>query len=594
MVGSVIMDERKVARKNSSITRVGSNSPAMGEKVTVTSLTKEYLSKHKGYIALYIVALLMHPVKELVLPHLYGQIVKAIQDQENVMLLFTLVIVVWVIVQAITTVIDWTDVHYYPAMMDFLRNKVIMHVLNLHRENFDDLKTFETISKQNKLPILIYGFLDMWKKTFIPMIVLFIFAFGYMAWLDKWAGIVLALVTIIIVLLVIASPFDCEVVSQGKDVAYNALNEETEDVLRNLMAVLNAVNEDKEEENLHRFHMVYTRLCQATMSCAIGVQARMLPIQVAFMTYMVWRAYKQGQKDVGKGVTMLLIVLSLSGGLTRIFNETRDLIIKWGMVRESMTLFNNTQVVEPTCPQPLPGHSEDQPQILIKNVTLIYRDALQPVLDDITIAIPENQRVLIMGRIGSGKSTLLKLIMRYKRPKTGEIFLRGIPYCQSKASDVRRRIGYVPQLPMLFNRSIYKNIVYGSEASGITIEQVEELIRNLGLESMFDNLEQGLMSLAGKNGSKLSGGQRQVVWILRVLLQEPEILLLDEPTASIDVETKDTIYALLTKLMHGRTVVMVTHDDYLLQHCDRVIELGDRGTILSDAPPTHKTAWLQS
>jgi ABC-type bacteriocin/lantibiotic exporter with double-glycine peptidase domain len=136
--------------------------------------------------------------------------------------------------------------------------------------------------------------------------------------------------------------------------------------------------------------------------------------------------------------------------------------------------------------------------------------------------------------------------------------------------------------------------VYGSEAIGITIDQVEELIRNLGLESMFDNLEQGLMSLAGKNGSKLSGGQRQVVWILRVLLQEPEILLLDEPTASIDVETKDTIYALLSKLMHDRTVVMVTHDEYLLQHCDRVIELGDRGTILSDAPPTHKTAWLQS
>lgn len=558
------------------------------QRVTITSLVREYVAQHPGFVALYVLALLMNPVKELLVPHLFGRIVRALQENENVMGLFCWVVVVWAVVQAVFTYIDWQDVHYYPAMMGFLRAKVFGHVLDVHRENFDDLKTFETIAKQSKLPILIYGFLDMWKRTFIPQAVIFGFALVYIGLFDPPAALVMGLLVALVVALVLASPKRCEEASQGKDAAYNAMNEQTEDVMRNMMAVLNAVNEGREGGLLQRSHEAYSALCRATMLCVIGVQARLLPLQVVFMSFMIWRCYRMSHQDVGRAVSLLLIVLSLSGGLTRVFAETRDLIIKWGMVKESMTIFDNAPAAQQcgsAVPPAAPGSAGADAQIELRDVTFGYRHSTQPVLERVSLAVPHRQRLLVVGRIGSGKSTLLKLIMRYKRPSAGELLLEGVPYCRTTAAQVRRRIGYVPQVPLLFNRSIYENIVYGSEERGLTPAQVEAMIRDLGLESLFDNLDTGIMSPAGKNGSRLSGGQRQVVWILRVLLQEPEILLLDEPTASIDTATKDVIYSLLEMLMRDRTVVMVTHDNYLLQHCDRVVELGERGTVLYDGPP---------
>lgn len=554
--------------------------------VTLTSLVLEYLSRNPSYVAIYMVALVMGPVKELVLPHLFGQIVKTLQAGGNVMALFSWVIMVWVVVQVVLTFIEWNDVHFYPAMMDFLRAKIMDHVFDVQRENFDDMKTYETIAKLIKLPLLIYGFLDMWKRTFIPQIVMFCFALVYIGMHDIQAAVVVGLITAIISAFVLAGPKQCEDVSQGRDAAANALNEDTEDVLRNMMAVLNAVNEKAEQSTLKRTHDTYVDLCKSTMMCAIGMQARILPLQVLFMGFMVWRCYMLSHQDLGRAVSLLLITMSLSSGLTRVFAETRDLILKWGMVKESMTVFDYPPTVNHyTCR----NLQQQQPaaQLELRNVTFSYKNSTQPVLEDVSLSLHHQQRLLILGRIGSGKSTLLKLIMRYKRQTRGELLLDGVPYCHLGVEDVRRRIGYVPQVPSLFNRTIFDNIVYGSEARGITPADVEDMLRQLGLDHMFDNLDYGILSPVGKNGSRLSGGQRQVVWILRVLLQEPEILLLDEPTASIDAATKDIIYSLLDRLMTGRTVIMVTHDEYLLHHSDRVIQLGEHGKILYDGPPQH-------
>ena len=189
-----------------------------------------------------------------------------------------------------------------------------------------------------------------------------------------------------------------------------------------------------------------------------------------------------------------------------------------------------------------------------------------------TLDIMRNQKVLVMGRIGRGKSTLLKLIMKYDTPQSGQLYFEGKAYNDIDETYMRSKIGYVPQYPQLFNRTIFENITYGT--SGTSKEYVHSLLVDLELEHMFDSFTDGLDMVVGKGGSKLSGGQSQVVWILRVMLQDPEILLLDEPTASIDDTTKNVVRGLLVGMMkHDRTVVMVSHDEYLVAHVDRLIKL---------------------
>jgi ATP-binding cassette subfamily B protein len=254
------------------------------------------------------------------------------------------------------------------------------------------------------------------------------------------------------------------------------------------------------------------------------------------------------------------------------------LVIKYGMIKESMTVFDGQLGTLPQVQQSSPKKNEFE--IFVDGVSYRYDSSIQDILNNISIGITQGERVLIEGRIGSGKSTLLKLIMRYKNPTGGMIYLNGTPYTGLPINDIRGTIGYVPQATMLFNRSIYDNIVYGSEGK-YTVEQIYALVDNLQLNHIFERFDEGLLSNVGKNGSKLSGGQRQIVWILRVMLQDPRILLLDEPTASIDEGTKDTIYMMLEVLMKERTVIMVTHDRTLEQHATRIITIKD-GTVDRD------------
>jgi ABC-type bacteriocin/lantibiotic exporter with double-glycine peptidase domain len=165
-------------------------------------------------------------------------------------------------------------------------------------------------------------------------------------------------------------------------------------------------------------------------------------------------------------------------------------------------------------------------------------------------------------------------------PQQGEIFMNGSAYSTLNNADVRRRIGYIPQTPVLMNRSIYENIVYGLPEEP-SKEVVETLMRDLGLGQFLDKLPQGLDTSVGVHGSKLSGGQRQITWVLKAILMNPEIIIMDEPTSAVDEETKGVLHYLLENVMEGKTVIMITHDKYLLKFADRVVTMKS-GIIVSD------------
>jgi ABC-type bacteriocin/lantibiotic exporter with double-glycine peptidase domain len=159
--------------------------------------------------------------------------------------------------------------------------------------------------------------------------------------------------------------------------------------------------------------------------------------------------------------------------------------------------------------------------------------------------------------------------MRYNSPSSGHLYYNGIPFEKIPRTEIRKKIGYIPQNPVLLNRTLFENITYGT--TDVTKETVLDLIDKLGLSSIFN--ESRLNQKVGKHGSKLSGGQRQVVWILRVLIQNTEIILMDEPTSAIDKDTKNFIDNLFAIVMKNRTVIIVSHDEYMSHLCDRTIKM---------------------
>lgn len=225
-----------------------------------------------------------------------------------------------------------------------------------------------------------------------------------------------------------------------------------------------------------------------------------------------------------------------------------------------------------------------QPHYELNRASVTYPGQAHPALDKVSLEIRPGERIGVLGRIGSGKSTLLRLLAKLYEANEGQVLLDGVDISQYHPAAIRREIGYLPQDTTIFSGTLRDNIVLGCEDA--TDEQVIGAILLAGLEPFIQQNERGLYALVGERGVLLSGGQRKAVALARSLVAEPQLLLLDEPTSSMDPETE-------RKFIHGlkdylecdpsRTLVVATHKLSMLSLVDRIILL-DAGRVIADGP----------
>lgn len=229
-----------------------------------------------------------------------------------------------------------------------------------------------------------------------------------------------------------------------------------------------------------------------------------------------------------------------------------------------------------------------QGEIEFRNVSFSYPDNPQQALRNVSFKIKAGERVAIIGRVGSGKTTLQKLILGLFQPTEGSVRVDGIDINQVDPAELRRHIGYVPQDAVLFYGTLRQNIAMGApHAYDASVAAAAELA---GLSDFINGHPQGFDMVIGERGDSLSGGQRKAVTIARALLNAPPILLMDEPTSNMDHTTEGQIKQTLAKVMAGKTMIMVTHHNALLDLADRLIVI-DNGAIVADGP---KAAVIQA
>ncbi|MGO2993142.1 MAG: type I secretion system permease/ATPase [Halomonadaceae bacterium] len=221
--------------------------------------------------------------------------------------------------------------------------------------------------------------------------------------------------------------------------------------------------------------------------------------------------------------------------------------------------------------------------IRLDKVTLRYPDEERDALRDVSISIKAGEKIALLGRIGCGKSSLNKLILGFYQPTSGSILLDGVDIRQLDPLQLRSHIGYVPQDVSLFAGSLRDNIVAGGGSDRIDDDELLRALQIAGLESLVNGHPSGIDLQVGERGQALSGGQKQSVAIARALVQDPSILLLDEPTSSMDNASEEAFKANLTKVAEGKTVLVVTHRTSLLSLVDRIIVM-DAGKVVADGP----------
>jgi ATP-binding cassette subfamily B protein/subfamily B ATP-binding cassette protein MsbA len=225
-------------------------------------------------------------------------------------------------------------------------------------------------------------------------------------------------------------------------------------------------------------------------------------------------------------------------------------------------------------------------EIRLDNVSFSY-DGIDTVLKDVSVAIAFGERVAIVGPNGGGKSTLVNLVCRFYDPTKGRVLLDGVPLTDIAIHDLRRRIALVTQQTELFNESILYNIRYGRWDA--TDEEVEEAARKARAHDFIAEFPEGYRTMVGPNGFRLSGGQRQRISLARAFLRDAEILVLDEATSQIDVESERLIHEALARYVENRTVIMITHRASTLALADSILEV-EHGKVTKRPAQQHRAA----
>jgi putative ABC transport system ATP-binding protein len=263
---------------------------------------------------------------------------------------------------------------------------------------------------------------------------------------------------------------------------------------------------------------------------------------------------------------------------TEVLDQTQTAVA--GLRRVLGVLDNPIGPPEPAHPVTLPP---GRLGIGIENVTFSYRSRSDedepPVLVDITAQIPAGQQVAIVGETGSGKTTLGRLIARFADPTVGILRLGGVPLTAVANDELRTRLVVVPQEPFLFDGTIAANL--GFARPMLSVPDLEGAVVGLDLSDWLETLPDGLFTQVGQRGAQLSAGERQLVALVRASLVDPDVLVLDEATSSVDALTEVRIGRALDKLAEGRTSIAIAHRLSTAARADRVLVL-DHGHLVED------------
>ena len=242
--------------------------------------------------------------------------------------------------------------------------------------------------------------------------------------------------------------------------------------------------------------------------------------------------------------------------------------------RVFQVLDREPNIVDPENPVPLPRLAQT---LKFENISFGYQPEKQ-VLHDVDLEVAAGETIAIVGPNGCGKSTLLALLPRFYDANSGAITIDGVNVRDASLCDLRSRVGIVSQEVLLMNDTVAANIAYGApDADAEAIETAARAAHAHGF--ITEKLSKGYETIVGPGGNRLSGGQRQRIALARAILRDPEIMILDEATSQIDLESEHLIHQVLEEFTQGRTTLLITHRMSTVSLADRVVVM-DKGTIL--------------
>lgn len=452
----------------------------------------------------------------------------------------------------------------------------LQHAMKLPYQEFEDARSGETLSVLQKVRIDTEKFVASFINVLFPVLVGIIFVAVYATRIHP--SLPLIYFGGIFLLTVISNLLSKKVkVIQKKIVGQtNALAGATTESLRNIELVksLGLTQQEVSRLNKNTFKILGLELTKVkrirSISFVQGTFVNTLRQVILFM--LLWLIFK-GKMDAGQLVTMQIFSFFVFGPLQEIGN----IILTYREAQASLENFGALMKKSPEPKASNPKHLGNIETLDFDHVAFKHQTAAHKAINDISFSAKIGETIAFVGPSGSGKTTLMKLLVGLYRPQEGRILYNNMDENNIDFDDLRNQIGFVTQDTQLFSGSIRENLLFVNPSA--TDDELKDVMQKASCETLLNRAENGLETMIGEGGLKLSGGEKQRLSIARALLRKPKLLLFDEATSALDSLTEEEITDTIREISNegNQITILIAHRLSTIMHADRiyVLEKGD-------------------
>jgi len=537
-------------------------------------------------IVYFIFTLLTFPLESIVIPQIYSNFFEVLNEKTKLDVFikyFILILVFLIIINGSIIYTEYIESYLIPELNEYIINYIFKNLLFKYENNIIDIELGKIVSRLNVIPSSMKEFMSDICTWIFPRLLTILAINIYFFYINWRLGCISLLLLLIFVFTCIRNFLKCNSSSYERHILLEEKSQSTIDKLSNSFSIYANSKLNKEIIDYEKNTNKYTTKFKENLSC-LNI-SNIFTTSIVILTFISLNSFSTFlyiKKNISYTnlMTIFIMIIYYTPCLWTINSSMPFLIHNYGIllaVDYFIKELYEADVNKKLEAKNIIINTINNGSIIINNLNFGFNKESY-LFKNFYLTIKNNEKVALVGASGNGKSSLIKIIMGYYKIPDNTIFIGNEDLNNFNLNDLRNQISYVNQNNKLFNLSLLENIQYGNDMNR---KDIINICKKIKVDNIFKNLKDGLDTNVGVEGNNLSGGQRQLVHILRCIAKKNKIVILDEPTSAIDKDNTIHIINAIKELSLNSTVVLITHDESLLSYVDRIITL-DSGKIISD------------
>ena len=537
-------------------------------------LTVQFILKNKlKFLVYFIIIAFTYPFESFVMStnisELSQTLPKIKTHKKQIISLVIYSCIFWTIIKFAKIIKHYIEDMIFPQFFLSIRKYFYDSIIRRYKEDYADISIGDFIGNLILIPYALQHTLISIISVFVPAIMTVIVLNIYFYRKNRYLFLLTASSPIVAIIIYRIFGHKCIKKAVIRDQFFSKMNEITKDKLANLFSIYTNNSIEAEISDYELLGKEYLEVNLATTGCNNTLYTMLnistIVFYIAIMT-LLFNLLNTGKITPHTMITSLVMLTYYFIFINSFSSELPFLNANVGQLINSEKFLQNISKRPADIDVSL-QNTISRCDISVNRISFKYPGSKNEIIHDKSFKINHHETVGIFGTSGSGKTTFIKLLMRFYKLTSGEIFLGNHNLNNYNTDYLRNNISYINQTSKLFNNTVLYNIQYGHNAPE---KIVREFIKTFDI-TIFNTLPDGLNTSVGIDGNQLSGGQRQVVLLIKAFLKNSKLYILDEPTTGLDHETKKIVLRLIKTLAKDKTVIIITHDDAVLPILHRTI-----------------------